>query len=874
LTIEDLKKFFSPQSVAVIGASERSNSIGTRIFRNLRESYKGSTYAVNAFRQTIDGCTAYPSIDRVPTKVDLAIIATPAHIVPQVAEECGRAGVTNIVIVSAGFESKNKTDNFALQLKEVKQKYNLKILGPNSFGVIRPHVGLYATFAEKKGMPGKVAFISQSGALCGSALDWSSETQVGLSAVVSVGFGIDVDFADLIDYFGNDSQTRLIMLYVESIPDIRRFMSAARGYARTKPIVLIKANRIDSSQTTTSEQLNLQNALYDAAFSRSGIVKVNTINDLFDCAKTLLMRSSPTSPCLTIVTNASGPALLASEQLKRLGGQLVKPSQSTICASKEVLPNYCSFENPIDLLEEATPERYRDIIQSCLGDEATGSLFVIYAPVGLTEPQAFAKTVVETAKRTTKNILVCLMGESPECQIARGILQQNNIPAFRFPEQAVRTFMHIYVHNQNLQMLYQTPEELNLKRTYGQHLDSISRQAYFEGRSVLNFNEVLEFLKTYEIPVIKTLRAETAEDCLKAVSEIGFPMILKIDEATADIYSEVEIQESFDQLLEKTMRSQNPINTNAVLQPKICEFNNKIFMRSRKDPQCGPVVFLEVGGNISKTGEHLSAGFPPLNQVLAKQMFSNLTVYNELESESKSNLAKAEEIIVKFSQLAVDFPQISEANIELLMLQNQVLVTNAQVTIDRHRIMREGAEFPEHFAIAPYPKKYITRRTLKDQTKVTLRPIKPEDENRFNELFKSLSTESVRFRFFEIIKELSHDTLSRYCNLDYDREMAIVAQFETDCRFVGVVRLILDKEPKGGEFAIMVGDAWQGLGLGSKLMDLIIDVARDFRLERIYSLVNRENYKMINLCRKKGFDIQPIDDYSVDVSIKITPLNI
>jgi acetyltransferase len=723
-------------------------------------------------------------------------------------------------------------------------------------------------------VPGKVAFLSQSGALCGSALDWSLETQVGLSAVVSLGFGIDVDFEDLIDYFGNDPETRLMMLYVESIPNIRRFMSAARGYARTKPIVLIKANKSDISESGFSEQSNIQNALFSAAFQRCGIVKVDTINDLFDCAKTLLMRSSPTSPCLTIITNAGGPALLASEQLKRLGGRLVKLSDSTICSSKGILPSYCSFENPIDILEEATAERYRDVMQSCLKDDATDSLFVIYAPVGLTEPQDFAKTVIEEAKKTSKNILVCLMGENAECQIGRAMLQQNRVPAFRFPEQAVRTFMHIYDHNQNLQMLYQTPAELNLNKTYTQNLNSILRQAYFEGRSSLNFSEVIQFLKAYEIPAIKTLQVRTPKECSEAASKFGYPLMLRTNETTINVYSESEINESFDQLLEKLKLSQNATNECIILQQKICENKTQLFMRSRKDSQFGPVVLLGTEAASNKSGENLTGGFPLLNQVLARQMLSNLTVNQEVKRENKSNLVNVEKILVKFSQLVVDFPQISEVILELLLVPDQTIIADAQIKIDRNRIMREGDEFPEHFVIAPYPKKYVTRRTLKDQTKVTLRPIKPEDENCFNELFKSLSKESVRFRFFEIIKELSHDTLSRYCNLDYDREMAIVAQLESDCRFAGVVRLIIDADPKGAEFAIMVGDPWQGLGLGSKLIDVIIDVARDFRLERIYSLVSIENCKMISLCRKKDFEIQPVDEFTVEVSVKIAPLNI
>ncbi len=409
----NLKGFFSPKSIAIIGASERADSIGNRILRNLIGTYQGKIFAVNAFRQTVQGLTAYPSIDRIPSKVDLAIIATPAHTVPQIVEESSKAGVLNAVIVSAGFDECDKNgQNLTRRILDCKKTYGMRIIGPNSFGIIRPNSNLYATFAEKKAVPGKIALISQSGAFCGSALDWSMETQVGLSAVVSTGSTIDVDPADLIEYFGNDAQTRIIMLYVESIKNARSFMSAARGFAKTKPIIIVKPNLTDKNQKLTIADTNqLKEAIHDAAFRRCGIVRVETINGLFDCAKTLSMQPSPTNPELTIITNAAGPALMALDQINRRGGKLAEISNSTIQELRNILPYYCGLTNPIDLLEEATPERYQKVIQTCIGDIADSSLLVIYAPTGLTSPGSLADLIVDSAKQTRKNILVCLMGE-------------------------------------------------------------------------------------------------------------------------------------------------------------------------------------------------------------------------------------------------------------------------------------------------------------------------------------------------------------------------------------------------------------------------------------------------------------------------------
>ena len=348
------------------------------------------------------------------------------------------------------------------RILECKKAHGMRIIGPHSFGIIRPNSNLYATFAEKKAVPGKIAFISQSGAFCSSALDWSLETQVGLSAVVSMGQTIDVGLGDLIEYFGNDPQTRIIMVYVESIKNARNFMSAARGYAKTKPIIIVKPNRTDEDQSfAISDTGLLKEAIHDAAFRRSGVVRVETINGLFDCAKTLSMQPSPTNPELTIITNATGPALMALDQINRRGGKLAKISDATVQALRNILPYYCSLTNPIDLLEEATPERYQKVIQTCIDDNANSSLLVIYAPTGLTSPSSLADLIVDSAKQTRKNILVCLMGEDPQCQEARRTLHRNGVPAFKNPQEAVRTFMNIYARTQNLDLLYQTPEEIS-----------------------------------------------------------------------------------------------------------------------------------------------------------------------------------------------------------------------------------------------------------------------------------------------------------------------------------------------------------------------------------------------------------------------------
>jgi acetyltransferase len=878
MNLKNLTCFFNPQAVAVIGASERESSLGAKILSNLRASYPGPVYAVNPFRQTVQGIVAYPTISKIQTKIDLAIIATPAHTIPQIIEECGEAGVTGAIIVSAGFDVTQGQD-LTRQIFRLQQMSGIRIIGPNSYGVISPKKGLYATFGDKKAIAGKIAFISQSAALCGTVLDWSQETHVGLSAVVSVGSAIDVKVSDLLEYFGNDAQTRAIMVYVESLTNVRDFMSSARGFARTKPIIIVKAGRFhgDIGFTISSVTKLTEDDIYDAAFRRIGIVRVHTISELFDSAKALSMQPKPNDPRLTIITNASGPGVLAADQLSLKGGALSKISVASEQALASVLPYYCKVSNPIDILEEATPQRYRNVLQVCLNDEASGSILVIYSPQGLTHPSNIANIAVELAETTTKTLLIALMGEDRSCQEARTLLNQKGIPSFRTPEEAVSAFMNMYMYTRNLESLYQTPQEVELKNGDDSPLKEKIRRAFCEGRQVLSLKESFSFLETYRIATVKTDVAKSVEEISVIINSCaGYPYALKplyqyfskeTEVQPVDIYSPSELPSVFNEFFQK-IKNRPFEYQGVVIQPKTRDSPQRFFLGLRKHRIFGSLVLFGAGSDHSKLIDVLNVGFPPLDQILARQILERtLRAYGSGDDSCRH---KVEEVLVRFSQLVIDFPEFLAVDVGLIANEHGVTAADASITIDRSRIMREPASHPdEHLIIAPYPKKYCAERTLKNGTKVVFRPIKSEDEPCFNDLFKSLSSESVRFRFFEIIKELSHDALSRYCNLDYDREIAIVAQQENNEKIMGVVRLILDADRKKGEFAITVGDDWHGIGLGSKLMDYIIDIARDLKLSEIYSQVSSANYKMINLCKKMSFETQTVDEYTVQMSISL-----
>jgi acetyltransferase len=875
---ENLDKIFNPRRIAVIGASDREGSVGAKLLQNLiGVGYRGAVYPVNPFRSTVQGITAYPSILKIPWQVDLAIIATPAHTVPQIIEECGKAGVSGIIIISAGFKETGKEgEALEKQILKYKDQYGIRIIGPHSFGVMRPRIRLNATFANKTATPGKIAFISQSAALCASVLDWASEAHIGFSAVVSAGSMLDVDLGDLIDYFGSDAQTRSIVLYLESIKNARKFMSAARGFARAKPIVVVKAGRFPKSSGAAFSHTGAlcgEDAVYDAAFRRAGVVRVEAIDELFNCAEALAMQPNPKGPNLTIITNAGGPGVMATDFLLARGGKLSPLSLETDQALMSVLPSYCSIMNPIDILEEATPERFKKTLEICFRDPNSDGFLVIFTPQGVADPIATAKVIVGASKQTTKPILTSLMGEDG-CRKARQILRKNAIPAFTTPEQAVSTFMYMYSYTQNLELLYQTPEEVPVELSIPTFLKEILRRAFNEGRRILNQPESFHFLEAYKIPTIKTLVAKTSDEAEAMASELGYPVVMKAlspqithkskaEGVILNVWSPTQVRTFFNELAERVKNYKPEAEFQGVaIQPMIQKKGCELLIGSKKDPQFGSVIVFGMGGVLTELLKDTCIGFPPLNQILAKRLIEKTAIYTHLESCGYSlNLKLIEEILVKFSQLIIDFPEIREMDINPLIVdETNAVAVDARIVIDTEKILKE-VQPHEHLVIAPYPRKYVTQWKLKNGTSVVLRPIRPEDETLLDELFKFLSEETMRFRFFQIIKDVSHETLTRYCNLDYDREIAIVAEMQEDKRkIIGVSRVILEPGGKCGEFAVVVGDQWQGLGLGAKLIDYVIEIGKDMSLKTIYGFVVSGNAKMVHLCTKKGFKMERIDE--------------
>lgn len=895
MVVLNLDKIFNPKSIAVIGASDEEGSVGYALIKNLTElGYEGRVYPVNIHKPEILGFKAYQTVDQLPETVDLALIAIPAKTVPDVVERCGKAGIVGVIIISAGFKEVGP-EGKALEerILEIKKRYDLRIIGPNCLGIIRPSIHLNATFTTKTPKPGNIAFISQSGALGTAILDLAAHENIGFSNFVSVGSMIDVDLGDLIDHFGTDPKTRSILMYIEGITNAKEFMSAARHFARTKPIIVVKAGRFRETaraDVSHTESLIDEDMVYDAAFKRAGIVRVEDIADLFSCAEVLGMQPVPKGPNLAIITNAGGPGLMATDALLAREGKLAKLSQETIETLDSILPHYWSRGNPIDILDDAKTDRYRAAVEACIKDRNVDGLLIIYTPQGIADPADIAGRIVELCKRdiwSSRTFLTSFMGYE-EVEKASRLFTENSIPTFSTPEQAVSTYMYIYRYKRNLELLYETPEELPLDSLPSFLLQVIMRNAARETREILTGTDATEFLECYKIPVVETLVAKTPDEAALSASQIGYPVVLKIlcpqivhktdaGGVVLDIHSEAELREAFDTVIQRAREHNPEAEIHGVTVQPMVKGGYEVILRSKTDPLFGPVILFGMGGLGVELYKDIAIGLPPLNQTLARRIMEDTKAYRILGGHGSAppvNLKLLEEIMVRFSEMLVDFPQLKEVDIDPLFInEDEALALDARVVIDKERVFGK-LEPHEHLVISPYPKRYEAFWKLRDGRTVLLRPIKPEDEFLWLEMFRNFSEESIYYRFFQIIKDTPHEMRVRYCNIDYNREMAIVAELAEEGirKLIGVVRVSIEPDRKTGEIAFIVADPWQGLGLGSKLVDYMIEICRDKKLETLYGIMLPENTQAINLMKKKGFAIKYLDDGIVKGTLDLEEL--
>jgi len=883
----NLNKIFKPKSIAVIGASDTVGSAGFRIFRNLIGSgYDGVVYPVNTKRESVQGVQAYPTINDVPKVVDLAIIVTPATTVCDIVEACGKRGIKGILIISAGFKEIGP-EGVAReqQLLEIKKKYGLRIVGPNCVGFIMPYLNINATFAGSMPEKGSIALISQSGAVCGAILDWAAAAKVGFSTFISVGSMLDVDFGDLIDYFGMDIHTRSIVLYIEAITDARKFMSATKGFARAKPIIVIKSGRFKEGAKAAASHTGAmagEDAIYEAAFRRSGVVRVMDIMDLFNCSSILAKQPRPMGPNIAVITNAGGPGVLATDSIVEKGGKLAPLSAETIEKLNAVLPSTWSHANPVDIIGDGDEDRYQKAIEICLEDKNIDGLLILCVPQVVADPTKLADRLVDLARKSTKPILTSFIGESSVIH-AREILNRNNIPTYQTPDEAVESYMYLYHYERHLGQLYETPDELPIRTpAHKEIIHKILETASSEKRTLLNESEAKTFLEIYGITTTKPIIAENEEKAVKAAEKLGYPVVMKIlspqishksdvGGVALNLHCQEDVRTTFQQMTKQAKaKVPNATILGVTIQQMVKNQGYELILGSKKDPVFGSVILFGLGGIFTELFKDRAIGFPPLNQVLAERIIEKTKAYDLLKGFRNIppvDMKRVEETMIKFSQMIIDHPEIKEVDINPLIPQG-----NDLIAVDARIILDPEPQAHPHLVITPYPTKYMKPITLKDGTKTLLRPIRPEDENMWLDMFKTFSEETVRFRFFRIIKDTPHEVRTRYCNIDYDREIGIVAEIEDKEKrhLLGVARLILDPVKKDeAEFALVVTDEWQRQGLGSEFLDYLIEIAKDKNLDKINGVVMKDNYPMIALCREKGFQFSEGDpgEYKVEYNL-------
>ena len=872
-----LDPLFAPHSVAVIGASERPGSVGRSVLWNLLSSpFGGTVFPVNAKRPNVLGIKTYPKVSDLPDKVDLVVVTTPADTVPDLLTESVEFGIPAGIVISAGFKEHGQHG------KELEDRITqiirgkMRLIGPNCLGVMNPIRGLNATFAHTIARPGNVAFISQSGALLTAILDWSLRENVGFSSFVSTGSMLDVNWGDLIDYFGSDPRTHSIVIYMESIGDARAFLSAAREVSLTKPIIVIKAGRTAQAAKAAASHtgaLTGRDEVLDAAFRRSGVLRVNSISDIFFMSDVLAKQPRPRGKRLAIVTNAGGPGVLATDALVAGGGELADLSPQTIQAFDEFLPAQWSHNNPVDILGDAEPERYARSLEIAAKDPAIDGMLVILTPQDMTNPTQIAEKLKPYAKGLGKPVLASWMGGT-EVAAGEQILNQAGIPTFQFPDSAVRAFNYMWRYSYNLKGIYETPTlaqhaDAELQRGKAEHIIRDVRQS---GRTILNEYESKQLLKAYGIPTVETRIAVTEEEAVQAAQEIGYPVVLKLHSLTITHKTDVggvrlnlrdvdAVKKGFQGIKASCSEKVGAEHFQGVtVQPMIKLDGYELIIGSSLDAQFGPVMLFGTGGQLVEVFKDRALALPPLNSTLARRLMEQTKIFTALKGvrgRKPVDIDALDELLVRFSQLLVEQPWIKEIDINpLLASPEQLLGLDARVVV--HDPEMTADKLPES-AIRPYPGKMVSTWRMKDGNEVVIRPIRPEDEPLMITFHEKLSERSVYLRYFQPLKltqRTAHERLTRICFVDYNREMALVAERRNEAgepELLAIGRLSKLHGRDEGELAAVAIDAAQHKGLGTELYRRLIEVAREEKLKKLISNMLPENREMRALCVKHGF---------------------
>jgi acetyltransferase len=892
MTIRNLHKIFQPRRIAVVGASDSPSKVGNQVLRNLLAgAFPGDLYAVNPKHSSVLGVASYPSLSALPQIPDLVVICTPASTTPSLIGQCGRLGIDGVIILSAGFrEVGEKGVQLEAELKAAAARHpGLRILGPNCLGVMVPSAGLNASFAASNARPGKIAFVSQSGALCTAVLDWAESEGIGFSHFISVGNMLDVGFDDLLDYLAADPSTTSVVLYIESILKAREFMSAARAFSRAKPIVAYKAGRFAASAAAAASHTGALagvDAVYEAAFRRAGIVRLFDLDEVFDCAELLSGTKSPHGPNLAIITNAGGPGVMACDSLIDRRGVLAKLSPTTIDQLNSTLPEYWSHRNPVDLLGDAPPQRYEAALEIVLTDPGVDAVLVLLTPQAMTNPTESAAAVARAAQHSKKPVLASWMGAA---SVAEGVaqLRQAGIPTYPTAEHAIRAFMRLVEFQSNREKLLETPRDVPLAFTQ----DRTALRRRFEatgGQSghFLSELESKELLALYGIPVTVPQIAATAEQAVQIATKIGFPVVLKllsqaithkteVGGVILDLADPQQVRRAYAQIIEsaKTRRPDADIG-GVTVQPMATQASGaELILGIKRDPVFGPVIMVGAGGVTAELAQDVALELPPLNEVLARKMLQSLRLWPLLSGyrgRPPAAIDRLIETILRLSTMALHIPEIRELDVNpLLVMQTEVLALDARILIENPAPLSTRRPH-SHLAISPYPEEYSETLQLSDQTKIHVRAIRPEDEPAWKDLIRRSSTQSLWQRFRYLFKEATHEMAARFCFVDYDRELALCAWTEVAGKrsIVGIARLVVDPDYEQADYAVLIADDFQRRGLGSLLTQKSLEICRRLGLKRICSETTASNHSMLHIYAKYGFEVKLAEDPTIVLAAK------
>ena len=872
----------------MIGATDREGTVGRSIVSNLLESkFPIKVYAVNPSHSEVLGIKTYKQIGDIPGGADLAVVVTPAHTVPQVIGECVDADVKSAVVISAGFRERGLE---GILLEEQIQKHlsrgSMRLIGPNCLGFMNPTIGLNATFAKSMPQKGSVAFLSQSGALLTSILDWGQSEQVGFSAIVSTGSMLDVGWGDLIYHFGNDPHTKSILLYMESVGDARSFLSAAREIALSKPIIVIKAGRSDAASRAAASHtgaLTGSDDVLEAAFRRCGILRVQNIADLFYMAEVLSKQPRPRGPRLTIVTNAGGPGVLATDSLMATGGELTVLSSESLHELDGFLSSHWSHNNPVDVLADADAEGFVKAVGIASKDAASDGLLAIIAPQGLANPTHVAERMKSLAHTSSKPLLASWMGGDGVAE-GTAILNAAGIPTFSYPDTAARAFTYMWRYTYNLRGLYDTPALVEGSDAAADARSKVSEtvlRVRAHGGTMLNEFEAKKLLALYGIPVVETRMAENEEQAVACAAEIGYPVVLKLLSSTIAHKTDVDGVRLRLQTAEQVRSAYRAIQTAVVekrgaehfggvtVQPMVQRDGYELILGSTVDAQFGPVILFGSGGVMVEVYRDRALALPPLNTTLAHRMMEQTKIYSALlgvRGRKPVNMTALEGLLVRFSQLVMEQPWIKEIDINpLLATSEQLIALDARVVVHDSAVQEEQLPRP---TIRPYPSQYVREWSLKDGTPVTIRPIRPEDEPLMVQFHTTLSERSVYLRYFcslSLSTRVEHERLVRICFGSYDRGFALVADRKNpdtgQHEVLGVGRFSAINRAEA-EAAVLVSDRWHGLGLGTELLASAARVARAEKFKRLSGEILRDNIATQAIFKKVGFRLRSMEDPS------------